>query len=497
MRRFSRFILLLSTAFFLAAAFAMESSAQSEKAKNVIIFIGDGMGFNSDLAGTFYRYGAPDKQSYHTFPVHLACTTFCSTGKLLPTFPVQGYDPAVFWTSLNAGNQGTQWTRTTDSAAAATALFSGMKTLSGSIGMDSFAQPVELISEVAAKLGKKVGAVTTVAASHATPGGFAAHVKSRGQMDEIFRQMTAENSPLTVVMGAGNPMFDDGKPIKVKEDESEKDKTRRFLSVGGEETWKKLETGEYNGFTVLQTRKQFEELAAGKTVPEKVIGLPYCNGSIPPVDGTLDEVPETKQSLEKSYKNRAWKEIPSLATMTLGALNVLSNDNDEGFLLMVEGGAIDSAGHGQNLERNSFEHVGFTKAIDATLAWIEKNSSWDETLVIVTADHETGQLFGPGTYSDDNDNGVFDEGDVFNGFTLPENQGRGRHPKAQYGSKSHTNALVPLWAKGPGATLFLDRMKGIDEKAAAFWPSFGKHGSGKYVDNTDVFQVIRAAMSQP
>ena len=461
------------------------------KAKNIIVFIGDGMGFNSDLAGTYYRYGEAGKQSYHSFPVFMGCTTFSRAKKDEPIpADCKGYDPEVFWISPHYGNQGTEFTRTTDSAAASTALFSGIKTTSGKIGMSPHDEPIELISEIAVKLGKKAGSVTTVPLSHATPAGFSTHEPSRGNMDKIFLQMTAPNSHLSVVMGGGNPLFSAGNPIKVKENESEKERTRRFLAVGGEETWKKLETGSYNGFTVLRSRKQLEELAAGKSVPDKVIGLPYESNYLSPSDGWLEDVPETKERLDDSYKKRNWDEIPSLATMTMGAINVLSKDNDKGFVLMVEGGAIDGANHGQNVLRNSFEHTGFSKAIDATLAWIEKNSSWDETLVIITSDHETGQCFGPDTYSDDNENGVFDEGDTFNEFTPLENNGRGKAPEAQYAGKSHSNALVPLWAKGPGATLFLQRVKGTDAKAGKFW-----NFSGKYVDNTDVFHVMKTVLA--
>lgn len=485
------FIIFASLVFMFCTALNSLADVGTLKAKNIIVFIGDGMGFNSDLAATYYRFGEAGKQRYHAFPVYLGCTTFCMAkkGETIPD-DCKGYDPNVFWVSLAYGNQGTEYTRTTDSAAASTALFSGQKTVPGKIGLSSNDEPVELISEIAAKLGKKVGTVTTVPLSHATPAGFAAHETSRGHMDKIFLQMAGKNSPLSVVMGAGNPLFDGGKPIKIKDDEKEKDKIRRFLAVGGEETWKQLQTGSYNGFTVLQTQKQFENLAT-KTddIPEKVIGLPWSNGYLCPRGGNLDDLPETEEKLHKSYKNRDWEEVPSLETMTLGAINVLTQNNDKGFVLMVEGGAIDGANHSQRVDRNCFEHTAFSKAIDATIDWIEKNSSWTETLVIITADHETGQLWGPDSYSDDNENDVFDEGDVFDSFQPIKNEGRGQIPEVQYAGKGHSNALVPLWAKGPGAELFLKRIKGNDKKAAEFWKF-----SGNYVDNIDVFDVMKAVL---
>lgn len=105
-------------------------SKEAEKAKNVILFIGDGMGFNCDLAGTYYRYGEAGKQPYHSFPVLLGCTTFAraQAEKEIPS-NVKGYDPAVFWETLGNGSQGTEFTVTTDSAAASTALHGGVKTV--------------------------------------------------------------------------------------------------------------------------------------------------------------------------------------------------------------------------------------------------------------------------------------------------------------------------------------------------------------------------------
>jgi alkaline phosphatase len=99
-------------------------------------------------------------------------------------------------------------------------------------------------------------------------------------------------------------------------------------------------------------------------------------------------------------------------------------------------------------------------------------------------------MFGPGTYSDENDNGIFDAGDTFNSFMPIENTGRGNVPKVQYASKSHSNALVPLYAKGPGSELFLQRIRGTDARAAAHWKF-----SGQYIDNTDIFHVMKAVLA--
>ncbi|MCL2743936.1 MAG: alkaline phosphatase [Planctomycetaceae bacterium] len=472
--------------------FSADASAQGKKAKNVIVFIGDGMGFNSDLAGTYYRYGEAGKQSYHKFPVHLGCMTFCQAAKgaAIPA-DVKGYDPAVFWESIAGGNAKTDFTRTTDSAAAATTLFSGQKTLSGRIGTLPDDSSVKLISEYAAELGKKTGTVTTVQASHATPAGFIAHQKTRGDMDEIFIQMSAKNSILSVVFGGGNPIFHEGKPFTIKEGEKEDARKKRFMAVGGEKTWSELETGKYNGFTVIQKKEDFAALAAGKKpLPKKVIGIPYSNESVPPVDGDLKDVPETAEILKTKYPRVELNQLPTLTEMTLAALNVITSENDKGFVLMVEGGAIDWENHKQDIMKSCWEHTGFSKTIDAVLDYLKKNNMMNETLIIVTADHETGQLWGPNSFTDNNNNGVFDEKeDTFNRLNPIVNKGRGKFPEVQYASKGHSNALVPLWATGPGSELFLKHIKGNDKKAAEFWKF-----SGDYVDNTDVFYVIKEAL---
>ena len=91
--------------------------------------------------------------------------------------------------------------------------------------------------------------------------------------------------------------------------------------------------------------------------------------------------------------------VPDLATMTKGALNVL-DANRKGFFLMVEGGAVDWASHANQPGRIIEEQVDFNEAVTAVCRWVRRNSSWDETLVIVTGDHETGYLWGPGSGAD-------------------------------------------------------------------------------------------------
>ena len=133
--------------------------------------------------------------------------------------------------------------------------------------------------------------------------------------------------------------------------------------------------------------------------------------------------------------------VPDLATMTKGALNVL-DANRKGFFLMVEGGAVDWAGHANQPGRTIEEQVDFNEAVAAVCRWVRRNSNWDETLVIVTGDHETGYLWGPGSGADATGKGTW----------VPlVNNGEDAVPGMQFNSGDHTNSLIPFFAKGEGA----------------------------------------------
>jgi alkaline phosphatase len=153
--------------------------------------------------------------------------------------------------------------------------------------------------------------------------------------------------------------------------------------------------------------------------------------------------------------------------MTNAALNVLDEDPD-GFFLMVEGGAVDWASHNNQSGRMIEEQADFNKAVETVINWIKKNSNWGETLLIVTADHETGYLTGP-------DSGDTPTGPVWNDLV---NNGRKVLPGFEWHSGSHTNSLVPFYAKGRGARLFKKATAGDDPVR------------GTYVDNTSVANVI-------
>jgi alkaline phosphatase len=170
-------------------------------------------------------------------------------------------------------------------------------------------------------------------------------------------------------------------------------------------------------------------------------------------------VPKVRQTLQQKRGNDPFAEpfdvpfidnVPSLSEMARGALNVLDEDPD-GFFLMVEGGAIDWASHDSQSGRMIEEQIAFNKTVEAVVDWIQKESSWKETLLIVTGDHETGYLTGPGSGPSNAEN---DTGDRprWNPFV---NNGKGNLPGMEWNSGGHTNALIPLYAKGAGSQLLV------------------------------------------
>ena len=495
-----------------------EPGPEDHGVKNVILMVSDGIGFNGWLAADYYQ-GLAGQQSYQitrpddTVPMvygmtHDALNLIDASGEILSgdddqTLAVdavpQGYDPATRWTRFENAMRNDfapvdkRYTSYTDSAAAGTALMTGRKTSNGRLNVDwSGETELRTIAQIATDQGRSAGAVASVMASHATPASVIAHNVSRNNYEEIFNEMVA--SDLDVVMGAGHPLFDNsGGSVEPAEPSA-------YQFVGGEDTFAALtsEAG-LNGFTFIEAKSDFEALAVGENVPERVVGIARSGATLQALRDELDEG-DTPSGMAFNT------EVPDLATMTIGALNVLAQ-NENGFFLMSEGGAVDWMGHGNNMPRFIEEQIDFNLAVDAVIAWVEENSSWDETLLIITADHETGGIWGEGTWTnneggpvaaDRSDEAVqtarfHPDDDVFNTFLAVQDRGAGNLPGYQFSSGNHTNELVPLWALGAGAERFAEFTR-TDVKAGEIWGDV--YGwSGEFVDNTAVFHVMNDAFS--
>lgn len=234
----------------------------------------------------------------------------------------------------------------TGSAASATSMAAGVKTNIGYVGVDSDQTPVKSISEMAKEAGMKVGIVSSVTIDHATPAAYYAHVKSRGEYYEIGKQLS--ESGFDYIAG--------GKP-------------RTYLTPEGEPTIPELmaEKG-WHTINTGQNPDKFMDLKAGS---KQVFA--YQEGF---ASGAFDyEIDRKEDELD-------------LAAYTRKGIEVLDNPN--GFFMMVEAGKIDWAGHANDAVTNIHDTIAFDNAIAEAVEFYNEHP--DETLIVVTGDHECGGL---------------------------------------------------------------------------------------------------------
>jgi len=442
------------------------------EAKNVILLISDGCGFNSFLAADYYQYGRWGKQVYEKFPVKTAVSTYeyewatyTEDGKTPLSFEIYGYDTNLAWSdftypiTVNMLNPA-YINNATDSASSATAMATGTKTRDGSIGVDIDGVSRQNIVEVAEGLGKATGVITSVPFSHATPAGFSAHNVSRDNYAAIANEMLY-TSGIDVIMGCGAPDYGySGEPGY----------SGNTKYVGGAATWADITDdlsvtgadangdGNADAWTVIRDREAFQAMAKGKT-PARVLGLPKTYQSL--------QYYRSGNATAPAFEVPFVETVPTLEEMTKAALNVLDNDKD-GFFLMVEGGAVDWAAHFYQAGRLIEEQIDFNKSVEAVVNWVNKKSNWGETLVVITADHETGYIWGPGS----------------NPKWKPiVNNGKGNMPGMEWysdigGFAWHSNSLVPLYAKGDSSRFFW------------FYANEMDRVRGPYIDNTEIFSVM-------
>ncbi|MBN1394922.1 MAG: alkaline phosphatase [Pirellulales bacterium] len=463
----------------LAAVVLFSFAASAWAAKNVVIMISDGAGFNVWAAADMYE-GRLGRQVYDQPGwVKLGCTTFPLTrargGNLIEgQEPQLVYSPEKAWDAAPRSEKPGDFagyyylkSTATDSAASGTALATGRKTYNGAINWSNDDRPMrgQTIAEIAKRKGKSVGVITSVPWSHATPAALGgAHNWHRNHYVEIAKEML-DAGHLDVIMGAGHPDFDnDGAPLPEKE-------KRDYNFVGGEETWKSLKEGKMP-WKLVESKADFEALTAGPT-PDKVLGTARVAATLQEKRGSGRAAIDYKKTPDADPPDVPFTAgVPTLSTMTKAALNCL-DDNPQGFFLAIEGGAVDWACHANQPRRMIEEQADFIRSVEAVVQWIESHGGWDETLLILTADHDCGLIWGP-----DSKTVAFDP---------IQDRGPGKLPAMVYHSGGHSNSLVPLLSRGPGSDRFAELVKGLDRRAANVWAF-----SGRYVDNTDVFKVMKS-----
>lgn len=328
-----KIIFLLSVVLTIVFLFPQCQDHREKKAKYIFYFIGDGMGVNQVVGTQMFLAESSGK---------------IGVGQLSFTqFPVINY--ATTYSRYNS---------VTCSAAAGTALATGVKTKNGTIGMDSLQKnPVYSIAVSAKNAGKKVGITTSVTVDHATPAAFYAHQPSRSKYYKIA--MALPETGFDLYAGSGfQAAFEHSKKDSLKRD---------IFSVFRD-----------SGYIVLRGVDEFKQQSSAT---EKVILLP--------------EKSEEAYSLPYAIDRK--QEDMTLAQITENAINFLSADSDKGFFLMVEGGKIDWACHSNDVATVFREVEDFSEAIQKALDFYHQHP--DETLIVVTADHETGGLaLGSGQY---------------------------------------------------------------------------------------------------
>lgn len=235
----------------------------------------------------------------------------------------------------------------TDSAAAATAIACGEKTKNGQLGVSAdLSRKLESCAVVAKRNGRKVGIITSVTINHATPAGFYAHQPSRGLMYRIGLDLIASDFDF---FGGGGFSGQHDK----KDDEMYKGNL--------------YELAQEAGYKVFREKEEILSMPANTG---KALAL-YGEGGLPfAIDGQA--------------------ECPTLADFTRKGIELLDYDNPNGFFMMVEGGAIDYRGHANEGAGNIKETLAFDDAVKVALEFAEGHK--DETLIVVTGDHETGGM---------------------------------------------------------------------------------------------------------
>ncbi len=328
-----------------------KSGTLQPRPRNVILFIGDGMGVPHLYAG-MTKNGQPF--NLEKFPYSGLCKTYSADNYI------------------------------TDSGAGGTAIASGQKTNNGIIGVKPDGTQVSSITEVAHKNGMATGVVSTSTITHATPASFVAHNAGRDNYEEIASDFL--KGTIDIFIGGG-------------EDHFRNRKDGLDLTVNLKE----------QGFDVVYNMEDLK-----KSQSSRLAGL------------------LAKEHMQKASEGRQGM----LSEMTKKAIETLGK-NKNGFVLVVEASMIDWGSHENNLDYIVEEVIDMDQAIGTALEFAKQDG---KTLVVVTADHETGGL-------------VLTGGDINN-----------RQVEAKFAGKDHSAVMVPVFSFGPWA----ERFSGIHDNTFFF-----------------------------
>jgi alkaline phosphatase len=445
------------------------ANVQAADAKNVIFFLGDGMGPSVVTASRIFKYGEDGSLNMDKLERTARIKTFSNDAQTTDSAPSM----AAYMTGVKMNNE-------VISMAQETIAKEPGRDANGNLGVDNCpagGKTVPTILELAKAKGKAVGAITTTELTHATPATTFSHICNRNAQYAIAAQ--------TVPGGAGyNAALLDGVDVLMgggRNHFTPYSASNRFGRVDGRNLLTEFAA---KGYTVAANKT---EMAAAPN-NKKFIGL-YSTRSH--LEYELDRTAATPLGEGATQ--------PNLSEMTLKAISMLSQ-NSNGYFLMVEGGRIDHALHGINAKRALSDTIAFDDAIKAAIDKIkETDPTLANTLIVVTADHDHTMAF----------NGYGKRGnpilDINRGYrdNLPSKDadgntyttlvfGNGPNRPALRTKVDSAAALADNYLQETGVRLASETHGGGDVKLLA--TGAGAKTFKGTIDNTKVFELLKTAL---
>ncbi|VWD21732.1 alkaline phosphatase [Burkholderia lata] len=334
------------------AGFACGAAQAAGQAKNVIFFLGDGMGPTTVTASRIYKVGESGQLTMEKLARTARVKTFSNDAQTTDSAPSM----AAYMTGVKMNNEVLSMSSDTRAVAPGNDA-NGNKTVNNCASGNG--QPVATLLELAKARGKAVGAITTTELTHATPAATYSHICHRDAQYDIAAQASPGGSGynaalgdgVDVLMGGGRNHWTPFDPVANKRGRAD---GRNLLSEM-----------KAKGYTVVANKDQLAQAGNGKLV------------------GLFSSTSHLEYELDRVAGKGEGPTQPSLAEMTSKAIDVLSK-NSNGYFLMVEGGRIDHALHGTNAKRALEDTAAFDEAIRVALSKVDLSN----TLIVVTADHD-------------------------------------------------------------------------------------------------------------
>ncbi|ACF47209.1 Alkaline phosphatase [Prosthecochloris aestuarii DSM 271] len=483
----------------------MLDAVDSGAAEHVILFIGDGMNIEHELAASRYLYGDDQALAWDDWGTMEDGWEGYSATWDVDTYnyyaerndaepyseesfdPMLGYDPSkggaapypLFVSTLSEESINEYFledAKATDSASAGTAMSTGHKTDAGNVawasGDPEGGELTTIAETLRSEMGYSIGVASTVPFSHATPATFVSHDVARGNKWDIAHEILFDVQPDVVIGGGLDSYF-----AKATKDAAGID---RDINDNGLNDEYDAFVGDYDGTPYVFVERE-EDVDGGQALRDAAAEVSLADGDklfglFGTGGGNFDyyDVADAPGSPEVT-RGDGIDEDPTLVDVTEATLSVLDQDED-GFFVMFEQGDIDWNNHANDYENMIGGVYDLDQAVRAAEAYVESGENdmdWSNTLIIVTSDHsnsylKSNEVLGEG-------NLPLQEGSPYN-FTYPDGE-------VSYSTTGHTNELVTLQARGAGAELFAEY--------EGQW-----YEGSDIVDNTQIYDVMREAAFQ-